>query len=108
MAEKIKLVQGDNLPYIRVALTNADGSAMDLSGSSVVVYFRATGSTEILSTLTCDVVGSATDGIMQFNFPGTTLNVEPGQYEGEIEVSFGDSKQTVYDVLKFVVRAQFA
>ena len=108
MADKIKLVQGDNLPYIKLALTDVDGSPLDVSGATVVVYFRAVGSDTVLSTLTCSNVNTGTDGLVRFNFPGTTLNVEPGNYEGEVEASFGGLKQTVYDTLKFQVRKQFS
>lgn len=109
MAEKIKLVQGDNRPYIRLTLTNSDSTPMDLSdpGTTVVVHFRQTGAAQILSTLVCTKQGSGTDGKCYFNFPGTTLDVEPGLYEGEIEVTIDGEKQTVYDTLKFNVRAQF-
>lgn len=108
MAEKIKLVQGDTLPYIRLALTNADGGPLDVSGGVVNVYFRAAGSTTVLSTIVCQFVTDGSDGLVQFNFAGDTLNVPAGPYEGEIEVNLGADKQTIYDVLKFSVRAQFA
>jgi hypothetical protein len=33
---------------------------------------------------------------------------EPGDYEGEIEITFSDSQiQTVYDLLKFKIRQDF-
>jgi hypothetical protein len=108
MSDKIKLVQGDNLPYIRLSLKNADETALDVSGSIVRVYFRAKGQTTVLSTLTCTKPNGGADGVVVFNFPGTTLNVEPGYYEGEVEVDFAGTKQTVYDTLQFQVRAQFA
>lgn len=107
MTEKIKLVQGDNLPYIKLALKNADETALDVSEATVTVHFRATGSTETLSTLTCENVGDGTDGIVQFNFPDATLDVEEGAYEGEIKIDFDGQVQTVYSVLKFAVRAEF-
>ncbi|MFM7012545.1 MAG: hypothetical protein ACKO0Z_24980 [Betaproteobacteria bacterium] len=108
MSEKIKLVQGDNLPYIRLNLTNADGTALDVSGGVVKVYFRAAGTTVILTTLQCQFVTDGSDGVVQFNFPGDTLNVPAGSYEGEVEVDLGGNIQTIYDILKFSVRAQFA
>lgn len=109
MAERIKLVQGDNLPYIRLTLKNADGSVLAVDGATVRLYFREEGSTTTLSTLACSPVTDGADGRVQFNFPDNTLDVEPGAYEGEIEVEFpGGSKQTVYDPLKFTVRQQFA
>lgn len=107
MAERIKLVQGDNRPYIRLTLRQADGAAMNLTDATVVVYFRRAGEAAILATLPCTKVGGGATGEVTFNFPGNTLNVEPGAYEGEIEVDFAGEKQTVYEVLKFSVRAQF-
>lgn len=103
----IKLVKGDNRPYVRLALKDVDGEAINLSGASAVVYFRAAGSTTVLSTIPCSIT-NATGGELVFNFPGNTLNVEPGLYEGEVEVNFGGEVQTVYNVLKFNVRDQFA
>lgn len=110
MADRINLVQGDTLPWITLTLTNPDtGAAVDVSdpGTTVRVYFRAAGSTTILSTLTCTkVVGSSNK--VKFNFPSPTLTVPPGAYEGEVEINYGTDVQTVYDILKFRVRAQFA
>lgn len=105
----IKLVQGDNRPYIKMTLTNADGSAVDVSNSSTIVQvlFRQAGTSAVLSTITCTKPNGGADGIVQFNFPGTTLSVTPGSYEGEIQITFGSEIQTVYDVLKFYVRQQF-
>jgi hypothetical protein len=107
MAERIKLVQGDNLPFIKLALTNADGTALDVSDGVVTVHFRAAGTTTTLSVLSCSNVTDGVDGQVQFNFPGTTLNVPEGQYEGEITINFTGLIQTVYSVLKFTVRADF-
>jgi hypothetical protein len=106
--DQIKLVSGDNRPYIRLTLNDINGSPINLSGATVNVYFRAAGTTAILATLACTLVSGGTGGQCTFNFPGTALNVPAGQYEGEITISFGSEVQTVYDVLKFYVRSQFA
>jgi hypothetical protein len=38
----------------------------------------------------------------------TSLDGAPGDYEGEIEITFADSTiQTVYDLLKFKLRQDF-
>jgi hypothetical protein len=108
MSNTIKLVQGDNLPYIRIALKNADGTPMDVSNATVVVKFRASGTTVTLSVLTCSLVGDGTDGLVVFNFPGETLSVPAGSYEGEIEIDFDGLIQTVYNLLKFQVREDFS
>lgn len=108
MAERIRLVQGDNRPYIRMTLRQADGTAMDLqNATSVVVHFRRAGDTAVLSTLVCTKLDGGAGGEVSFNFPGQALNVPPGPYEGEIEIDFDGEKQTVYEVLKFTVRPQF-
>jgi hypothetical protein len=104
----IKLVKGDNRPYIRLVLKDVDGNPIDLTDSTVRVYFREAGSTTVLSTILCTLIDGGVNGVITFNFPGNTLDVDPGLYEGEIEIDFGGETQTVYDVLKFNVRDQFA
>lgn len=105
----IKLVQGDNLPDITLTLTDrSTGNPIDLSAASttVVVKLRASGSTTLLATLPCTKVDPA-NGVVKFGFPGTTLNVTPGQYVGEIEMNFGGQILTVFDLLNFYIRQQF-
>jgi len=108
---KISLVSGDNRPYIRLTLKDTNtGNPIDVSSPSTVVqvHFRQSGSTEVLAILACTKPNGGADGVVQFNFPGTTLDVEPGSYEGEVEIDFAGETQTVYDVLKFNIRAEFA
>lgn len=110
MAEKIKLVQGDSLPYITLTLTDpSTGEIINVSDADVIVRvkFRAAGSDTVLSTIVCEKVGGGSTGKVRFNFSGGVLNVEPGLYEGEVEIDFDGQIQTVYDVLKFNVRQQF-
>lgn len=114
---RIKLVQGDNRPYIKLTLTDsATAERVDVSDEGIIVRvrFRAAGGTSVLSTFTCEKVledGGAVagdTGVVRFNFPDGALDVDPGFYEGEVEVDFDGQVQTVYDVLKFNVRSQFA
>lgn len=109
MADPIKLVRGDNRPYIKLKLTLSDGSVVDLSAPTTVVTVRVRPvASEITAfTLTPQKVDGGVNGEVAFNFPGTVLDVEPGYYEAEVEISFGSEKQTVYDRLKFLVREQF-
>lgn len=108
---KIKLVQGDTLPNITLTLTDpATGEIIDVTDADIVVRvkFRAAGSDTVLSTIICDKVGGVQHkGKVRFNFSGGVLDVEPGLYEGEVEIDFDGQIQTVYDVLKFNVRQQF-
>jgi hypothetical protein len=111
MSTRIKLVRNDNRPYIRLTLTSSiDGTPIDVSAvdTDVNVYFRAVGTTTVLTTLVCSKPNGGADGVVQFSFPNGALDVPAGSYEGEIEISFGGSLQTIYQPLKFVIREEFA
>lgn len=110
MTEKIKLVQGDTRPAIVCTLTDeTTGNAINLTGATPRLKFRAVGAT----VLTATVTGSVTDGPAGkcVFYPASSpqmLAGEAGDYEGEIEIEFADSQiQTVYDVLKFKLREDF-
>ena len=107
MTTKIKLVTGDNLPYVRLTLTNEDGTPIDLSAgtTTVNVYFREVGGSTT-TTLSCTKLNGGSDGRVQFTF-GSALT-KAGRFEGEVEIDFNGQKQTVYEPLKFTVREQFA
>jgi hypothetical protein len=108
MAEKIKLVRGDTRPQLQLTLTNElDDTAIDITDANVLMRFRQAGETTVLDTLT----GVVTDGlggkvVLLWNL--NTLDVEAGDYEGEIEITFPSLEvQTVYELLKFRVRQDF-
>lgn len=110
MTEKIKLVQGDTRPVLVCTITDdTTGLPINISGATVRLKFRAAGAT----TLTATVTGTVTDGVngVVAFYPSTApemLEGAPGDYEGEIEITFSDSQiQTVYDVLRFKVRGDF-
>lgn len=131
MADKIKLVQGDTRPQIKCVITDANtGNIVDISGSTVALKFRKSGTTQVLFTLPGylqagleDANGNVTQaapgeayavagkgGRVAFQFTTGQLNIAPGQYEGEIEVTFpapNAGVQTVFAPLIFQVRAQF-
>jgi hypothetical protein len=108
MAEKIKLVRGDTRPQLQLTLTNElDDTAIDITGANVLMRFRQAGSTTVLDTLT-GVVTNGIGGKVIFLWNLNTLDVEAGDYEGEIEITFPSLEvQTVYELLKFRVRQDF-
>lgn len=109
MAEKIKLVQGDTRPQIQVTLTDENtGLPIDITNATCRLKFRAAGSSTLVDTLT-GVVSNGPAGMVVFGWNPTSLDVEPGDYEGEVEVTFPSSGgvQTVYELLKFKVREDF-
>lgn len=108
MTDKIRLVQGDTRPYIRLTLRDADGTAINVADAAVRMKFRAYGTDQTLFTVLALQPNGGSDGVVVFGFPVGALNIDPGPYEAEVEIDFGENEvQTVYDVLKFTVRAQF-
>lgn len=126
MTERIKLVQGDSRPQLVLSLTDdKTGASIDISAATVRLKFRESESTTILATLVADKIPGKinVDGTIDFtgafalagkggrcviNWTSDALDQEPGNYEGEIELTFDDtSVQTVYDVIKFKLREQF-
>lgn len=109
MSEKIKLVQGDTRPQIKVTLTDdTTGLPVDITGATIVMKFRAVGQTVVLDTLH-GIILDGPNGVVVFPWGATSLDVDAGDYEGEVEVTYaaGQGVQTVYDPLKFKVREEF-
>jgi hypothetical protein len=110
MTDKIKLVKDDTRPALVCTITDdTTGAVIVLTGASALLQFRAVGS----STLQATVPGTVTDGpngVVVF-YPASApemLQGDAGDYEGEIQITFADGQvQTVYDLLKFKVRADF-
>ena len=109
MAEKIKLVQGDTRPQLKVTLTDeGTGAAIDVTGAVCTMKFRAFEDTVVLDTLT-GIVTNGVGGEVVFLWNANSLNVPAGDYQGEVSVAFpnGGGLQTVYEVLKFKLREDF-
>lgn len=110
MADKIKLVQGDTRPALVCSLTDdVTGTAINITGATVVLKFRAVGATTLTATVSGSVTDGANGGVVFFPASAPEMLAgEPGDYEGEIEITFADGTvQTVYDVLKFKLREDF-
>jgi hypothetical protein len=106
----IRLVQGDERPFIILSLTDdITGTAIDLSNpnTSVLVRFREAGTTQEPAVINCQILSPATGGKAVFNFVGGVLDVEPGMYEGEVVINFDGEIETVYETLRFRVRENF-
>ena len=110
MADEIALVRGNNRPYILLTLRDdVTGAALDISDPSVVVtiLFRSVTSETVLHTLNTTKLDGGTTGKVRFNFPGNTLDVPAGYYEGEVKIAFGSDIQRLDERLKFRVREAF-
>lgn len=89
MSESFYLKAGDTSPALRATLQNPDGTAVDLTGATVVFNMRSSGNTVLISRVACSIV-TAASGIVQYDWQaGDTDTV--GQHLGEFEVTFADS-----------------
>ncbi len=119
--ETLNMVAGDTLPELTLTLrdknTAAAGATLDentpttwapinLTGATTRLKIREIGATVLTATLTCSIVDAA-NGKVATDFPAGTIE-DAGQYEAEVEITFSDGGiLTVYDLLKFKVRAGF-
>jgi len=106
----INLVQGDTGPQIKATVTREDtGEAVDLTDATVRLKVRKRGANSLAFTLVnINVSDTLADGVAVFAFAEGDLDVEPGNYEGEIEVTLVDeSVETIYETLAFFVREDF-
>jgi len=111
MATTFKYVQGDTGPQIKVSLTEEDsGDAVDLTGGTVTLHFRAAGEESVLFSRSFYInSGTATDGTAVLQWHVGDLDIDAGAYEGEIEVVRANGlRETLFDKLKFKVREDFA
>lgn len=111
MAETYKYVQGDTGPQLRLTFTDDDtGTATDLTGATVTLHFRAAGEDTVLFSKTLYVnPATAATGVAVVNWSAGDLDVDAGTYQGEIEIVHSSGvRETVYEILKFKVREDFA
>lgn len=110
MADKIKLVQGDTRPSLVCTITDEfTGDPIDITGCTCLLKFREVASSTLKATLT-GTITSGVEGEVTFYWAQvpTSLDGDPGDYEGEIEITFTDGqRQTVYDLIKFKMREDF-
>ena len=109
MADPIYLVQSDTGPQIQATVTR-DSTEVDISDATTKMHFRKKYTETVLFSNT-SVAGSsdASNGIAIFVFTEGQLDLDAGDYEGEVEVVFNDgTRETIYETLSFVLRKDFA
>jgi hypothetical protein len=105
----IKLVRNDTAPQLRLTLTDSQtGAAINLTGATVTLHLRAVNTTTLLLTRNAVIQAPATAGIAVIVWQPSDLDLEPGDYEGEIEVTLADGTvETLFNPLQFTVREEF-
>jgi hypothetical protein len=110
MAEKIRLVQGDTGPQVRLTFTDeTSGDPTDLTGATGTLYVRLVGSTTVVITRALYInPATAASGVAYIVWGAGDLNQDPGDYEGEVEITFSNSNiETIYEIIDFQVRDDF-
>lgn len=105
----IKLVRNDTAPQLRLTLTDSQtGAAINLTGATVTLHLRAVNTTTLLLTRNAVIQSPPTVGIAVLVWQAGDLDREPGDYEGEIEVTLGDGTvETLFNPLQFTIREEF-
>lgn len=105
----IKLVRNDTAPQLRLALTDSQtGGAIDLTGATVTLHLRAVNTTTLLLTRNAVIQSPETAGIAILAWQAGDLDLDAGDYEGEIEVTLADGTvETLFNPLQFTLREEF-
>ena len=105
----IKLVRNDTAPQLRLTLTDSQtGAAINLTSATVTLHLRAVNTTTLLLTRNAVIQAPATSGIALLIWNPGDLDREPGDYEGEIEVTLADGTvETLFNPLQFTIREEF-
>lgn len=103
------LVRNDTGSQIRAVLTRQDtGEVVPVSNASVLLKFRAKNTT--ITLFSVSGIGSVEDldlGVVTFPL-GNNLDLTPGMYEGEIEVTYNSGEvESVFELLNFKIREDF-
>jgi hypothetical protein len=107
----VYLVQGDAGSQVKATITREDtGSAVDLTDATPRLKFKKKNTDTVLTTIT-STASSPSDllgGVAVFEFGSSALNISPGAYIGEIEVTFDSGNiETVYEQIDIVVREDY-
>jgi len=108
----LKMVRNDTKPDLVYTILYAEGpnkdGPFDITGCTLEFFLRKRGATTIKNTgHTTTSIVDAEAGLGKYSWASDDLD-EEGRYTGELEVTFVDTtKQTIYDEVEFVVRADY-
>ena len=106
LIQEIRVVQGDTRPNLEFTVL-VDGVAQDLTDTTVRFKIRKFGETININDAanTCTIT-EATNGICEYPWRDDDLE-DAGDYEGELEITFGDDTvQTQFPKYLIKVRPQ--
>lgn len=103
-------VQGDTGPQLRLTFTDEDtGTVTDLTNATATLYVRKKGTSSAVVVRPLYINPElATQGQAIVAWQEGDLDLAPGVYEGEVEVTRASGvRETLYDVLVFNIRGDF-
>ena len=94
-----KIKQGDRRPYLKGQLVtfNDDGEVegpQPLTGATVVFSMRNPETGEVLIEEAAAEILDSDEGQVQYKWQEGDTDIEPGDYEGEFEATFGEEPVT--------------
>lgn len=106
----IKLVRNDTGPQLRFTITDSlTGDPVDLTGATVTLHFRAVDSETLLFSRAAVILSPAAAGIAALGWAPGDLDLDAGSYVGEVETVLSTGlRETIFDVLQFELREDFA
>lgn len=109
--ETLFLVQGDNGSQVKVEITRDDtGLAVNLVGSTPTLKFKKKNTANVLASINSSVTDTddLEAGVAIFQFNSSALEINAGDYVGEIQITFDDGTiETVYEELQFTLREDY-
>lgn len=108
MPDKLYFVEGDRKPDVYFALKDGSGAAIDVSAGTATVKFKFIqindqGGTPKQGNITLSKPNGGADGVVMLTWGAASLDT-PGEFHGEIEISWNGVLQTVPDLVSFNVR----
>jgi len=106
----IKLVRNDTGPQLQFTITDSlTGNPIDLTGATVTLHFRAANSDTLLFSRAAVIQAPATNGVAVLGWAPGNLDLDAGEYVGEVETVLASGlRETIFDVLQFELREDFA
>ena len=81
---------GDTKPDLTATLLDANGAAVDITGAAVKFSMKQLGKSSAKISKAAVTIVLATAGTVKYVW-GASNTDTPGEFEGEFEVTFGDS-----------------
>lgn len=105
----IKLVRNDTAPQLRCTITDTiTNLPVNLTSATVTLHFRAANSTTLIFSRVATIT-DAVNGVAVVAWLVGDLDQDAGEYEGELEVVLsGGTRETIYNILQFELREEFA